>query len=141
MLPKNIKTSDSMKIPSIAIPEKKDKIFPNTAIRDVKRAYWNAVYSFETKLVRKTILIVPTIPAVKLSSPTTIDRFKRDLPDTARKAKPKLVIIINMAPNINALYILKTLTRKPPAKMPTIEHINAVVFAIRAISSSEKPIL
>ena len=32
MLPKNIKTSDPMKIPSIPTPEKKDKISPSSLI-------------------------------------------------------------------------------------------------------------
>ena len=57
------------------MPEKPPKIFPKNAIKDVNNAYWNPVYFDETKLVKKVIFTVPTIPAAKLSK-ATIDASK-----------------------------------------------------------------
>jgi len=51
-------------------PENPANIFPKNAINEVNNAYWNPVYFWETKLVKKVILTVPTIPAAILSEAT-----------------------------------------------------------------------
>ena len=52
------------------MPEKPPNIFPKNAIKEVNKAYWNPVYLDDTRLVKKVILTVPTIPAARLSDAT-----------------------------------------------------------------------
>ena len=52
------------------MPEKPPNIFPKNAIKEVNRAYWNPVCLDDTRLVKKVILTVPTIPAARLSDAT-----------------------------------------------------------------------
>ena len=51
-------------------PENPANIFPKNAINEVNNAYWNPVYFWETKLVKKVMFTVPTIPAAMLSEAT-----------------------------------------------------------------------
>jgi hypothetical protein len=62
------------------------------------------VYFFETKLVRKAILIVPTRPAAKLSRPTIKDNKEISAWRFATMAKNKFVTR-TLAPPIRRLEV------------------------------------
>lgn len=97
-------------------PENPARIFPGSIIKDVNKAYWTAVYCLETKLVKKVILTVPTMPAAILSRATTRDNNARDFSDIAIYAKNKLVIITKKAPIIREFLTPADLINLPPTK-------------------------
>jgi len=108
-------------------------------MNDVNIAYCTAVNFFDTKLVRKAILIVPTSPAAKLSNPTIKDNS--DIFDSvlATNAKNKFVISTLRPPNHNALNKAILLINSPPTKNPITAPKRATVFTRAPISVFEKP--
>ena len=72
-------------------------------MKEVNRAYWVAVNCFETKLVKKAILIVPTIPAEKLSVKTITERRFKFGSDIATIEKKTFDIITANAPKSSDL--------------------------------------
>ena len=82
----------------------------------------------DTRLVKKVIFTVPTIPAAILSRATTIESNERDLSEIAIYAKNKLVTITRKAPRIKDLLTPNNLINLPPIKNPKIDAANATVF-------------
>ena len=99
----------------IITPEKPDSNLPNKVITEVNNAYWTAVNFFETRLVRKVILIVPTAPAAMLSIATIKDKEKIFFSsEIATYAKNKLVAITRNAPTNSAFFMFNFLRIKVP---------------------------
>ena len=103
-------------------------------------AYWTAVYFFETKLVKKAILIVPTSPAAKLSRPTINDKSERFASRLATNAKNRLVTRTAAPPARSAVVSRRFLIKYPPTKKPAIDAARATVFTKAPISVLVKPI-
>ena len=80
-------------------------------MNDVSIAYCTAVYFLETRLVRKAMLIVPTSPAAKLSSPTINDKSEISASRVATNAKNKFVTRTPTPPISNEVVKLNLLIR------------------------------
>ena len=88
------------------------------------------MYFCETRLVRKVIFTVPTIPAARLSEATIDAKRVKFLSVIAVYENKRFVIITKKAPINRDLYNPYFLIRMPPTKTPTMVEISATTFTI-----------
>lgn len=125
---------------SATYPEKPPSNLPGNIMIDVNKAYWTAVNSLDTKLVKNVILTVATSPAAKLSSPTIVANKKIFFPESAATLKNIFVIKTNIPPKMSERFISKILIMNPPIKNPKIDITRATVLTRDPISIFEYPI-